>query len=179
MIKLLHSSDFSWRCAQDQGQCPGGGGYILGDCGNSEVTLPPTQPILPIPTTDDGQPDPTTDTTLSTSTLSPDLCFVSGEVSGVLIGVVPTSSYENCLEECRNLSGCLWFSEYYEESLCGMFKTMTDIHDDDCPSCISGNHPLTSSYLNTADYSFTVLIINDRPYWMQHGAGRMQPAKAL
>ena len=78
----------------------------------------------------------------STSTLSPDLCFVPGEVYGVLIGVVPASSYGDCLEECRGLGGCLWFTEYYEESLCGMFGTMTDIHDDDCPSCISGNYHL-------------------------------------
>ena len=78
----------------------------------------------------------------STSTLSPDLCFVPGEVYGLLIGVVPVSSYGACLEECRGLSGCLWFTEYYEESLCGMFETMTDIHDDDCPSCISGNYHL-------------------------------------
>ena len=59
--KWLHCSDFSWRCAQDQGQCPGGGGYTLGDCGNSEVTLPPNQTNPPNPTTDDGQPEPTTD----------------------------------------------------------------------------------------------------------------------
>ena len=133
MTKRLHCSGFSWRCAQDQGQCPGGGGYILGDCGNSEVTLPPIQPSAS---------STLITTNPSTSTLSPDLCFVSGEVSGVLIGVVPTSSYEDCLEECRNLSGCLWFTEYYEENLCGMFETMTDIHDDDCPSCISGNYHL-------------------------------------
>ena len=70
LTKQLRCSDFSWRCAQDQGQCPGGGGYILGDCGNSEVTLPPTQPNPPNPTdettestTDDGQPDPTTEST--------------------------------------------------------------------------------------------------------------------
>ena len=33
--------DFSWKCVQDQGQCPGGGGYFIGDCsGNSELTTP-------------------------------------------------------------------------------------------------------------------------------------------
>ena len=121
----------------------------------------------------------TTDTiTGSTSTLSPDLCFVPGEVSGVLIGVAPVSSYGACLEECRGLSGCLWFTEYYEENLCGMFETMTDIHDDDCPSCISGNYLLLLALL-LLDCSFTVLIINDRPYCMQPRAGRMQPTRAL
>ena len=56
----------------------------------------------------------------------------------MLIGIVPSSSYEDCLQECRNVSGCLWFTEYYEENLCGMFETMTEIQDEHCPSCISG-----------------------------------------
>ena len=88
LTKQLRCSDFSWRCAQDQGQCPGGGGYILGDCGNSEVTLPPTQPNPPNPTddttvstTDDGQPEPTADPTEPTTDDGSDGTDGSGAMS--------------------------------------------------------------------------------------------------
>ena len=86
--------------------------------------------------------------TVSTSTLPQDLCFVPGEVSGVLIGVVSSSEYGACLDACRNLAGCVWFTEYYEENLCGMFETMSEIHDEDCPSCMSGEHFQQHMYIS-------------------------------
>ena len=39
----------------------------------------------------------------------------------------------------RNLDNCVWFTEYYEENLCAMFETMSEIRDDNCP-CTSGEH---------------------------------------
>ena len=66
----------------------------------------------------------------------------------MLIGVVASSDYGDCLEACRNLAGCLWFTEYYGENLCGMFETMSEIHDEDCPSCMSGEHFQQHMYIS-------------------------------
>ena len=75
----------------------------------------------------------------STSTLpSEDLCIVPGEVHGVLYGVIPSSKYNSCLYECRSIDECQWFTQYYEENICVMFETMSEINDDNCTSCISG-----------------------------------------
>ena len=54
-----------------------------------------------------------------------------------MIGVVSSSDYGDCLDACRNLADCVWFTEYYEENLCAMFETMSEIRDENCP-CTSG-----------------------------------------
>merc|ERR1719188_2800897 len=57
---------FSWSCVEDLGQCPGGGGFYIGDCGNSKVTVPPTTPSTT--TTTEGPETTTTGGSETTTT---------------------------------------------------------------------------------------------------------------
>ena len=43
-----------------------------------------------------------------TTTPSPDLCFVPGEVTGVLLGAVSSPDFDECIDICAETAGCSW-----------------------------------------------------------------------
>ena len=57
---------------------------------------------------------------------------------GEFIGAVDESDQYKCLEECRNVTGCEWFSVNEADSFCGLYSSCEELDTDSCPACISG-----------------------------------------
>ena len=76
-------SAYTWDCVQDTGHCPSTGGFVLGACDGS------LDGTTEVSTTEDGQPEPTTDTTESTTDDGSDGNDGSEKIlSGTLLAVV-------------------------------------------------------------------------------------------
>ena len=73
-------------------------------------------------TTEDYQPyttedyPHTTDEYPYTTTPSPDLCFVPGEVTGMLLGAVSSPDFDECIDICAETAGCSWDAIQWHKS---------------------------------------------------------------
>ena len=49
-----------------------------------------------------------------------------------------TEDAENCLELCKNISGCQWFTFVSYENLCKILSYCDELDAENCLDCISG-----------------------------------------
>ena len=81
---------------------------------------------------------------------------INSEIIEVLNDVV---DYDECLQECKQISDCQWFSYYPNGLLCEIFKNCVEIDPEICQTCVTSektcgdNHALTK-----------VLLISGYPY---------------
>ena len=64
-------------------------------------------------------------------------CWVPGRCKGYLVDLSMTSSKEDCLEHCQDLSSCKWFTYDSSHGSCATFSTCSS-WDTECENCISG-----------------------------------------
>ena len=86
-------------------------------------------------------------------------CDVPGECIGQLIGFTSQDTSPDCLSTCKGIGvflcdlyvnlvlrqyisgteGCTWYTFRPEEKICNIMQTCTEVDEDNCESCISGN----------------------------------------
>ena len=64
-------------------------------------------------------------------------CWVQGRCQGYLVDLSMTSTKEDCLVHCQDLSNCKWFTYDSRHGSCATFSTCHS-WDTGCESCISG-----------------------------------------
>jgi len=65
-------------------------------------------------------------------------CDVPGECIGQLIGFTSQDTSPDCLSTCKGTEGCTWYTFRPEEKICNIMQTCTEVDEDNCESCISG-----------------------------------------
>lgn len=64
-------------------------------------------------------------------------CWVKGRCQGFLVDLSMTSTQEDCLSHCQDLSQCKWFTYDNAHGSCATFSTCST-WDTECETCISG-----------------------------------------
>lgn len=64
-------------------------------------------------------------------------CYLEGKVNGVIHDAHSATSYNDCLNFCKNDTACSWFTFYASENQCAQFSLFDSI-DMSCTTCLSG-----------------------------------------
>ena len=66
-------------------------------------------------------------------------CFEPLEcLSGILVGLSIQDQPEGCLEYCRSIPDCQYFTHYGDDDTCMAYSNCPDTSSD-CTDCVSGN----------------------------------------
>ena len=65
------------------------------------------------------------------------VCWVMGQCDGHSLDEVYLGSDSDCLEACRAMEGCLWFTFNFEDSTCVLLKDCPLLAEAAC-NCVSG-----------------------------------------
>lgn len=81
------------------------------------------------------------------------VCWVSGECQGNLLGMMESSSEQDCLLACKNDTDCEWFTFHPSgddsaKSYCVLFKDCPNI-DTACVDCVTGERRCKEFYTPT------------------------------
>jgi hypothetical protein len=107
---------------------------------------------------------------MSSAVVSAQQCFIPGEcTNSLLVGATYPETSKECLEDCKNLEQCHWFTFKSNGPQCELFKTCTDISVETCDDCLSGE---VSCVVNECGiqglclvrYSLKFLILSLRKY---------------
>ena len=64
-------------------------------------------------------------------------CFIQGQCSGVAELTIQTINANECLDLCKTVDQCTWFSFNSDDSLCNLYQTCPTL-DETCTSCVTG-----------------------------------------
>ncbi len=67
------------------------------------------------------------------------VCFNKGKCqSSLLITEAVTLGENSCLNFCRKVEGCKWFTYNSKNNLCLALSTCSQVDAEGCPDCLSG-----------------------------------------
>ena len=64
-------------------------------------------------------------------------CWVHGRCKGYLVDLNGAASQEKCLEHCKDLPNCKWFTYDQAQKYCATYSQCTNL-DESCTTCVSG-----------------------------------------
>ena len=66
-------------------------------------------------------------------------CFLPGEcTNGILLAAQTTANEYECLDFCKSLANCTWFTFYPESNACFLYENCESIDEALCSECLSG-----------------------------------------
>jgi len=82
-----------------------------------------------------------------TPTSPPDVCFEPGVCTeSTLLWEGHSDTKNECLQLCKEMTNCAWFSYYLELSVCILFSDCGILNQEECPDCVSGQTNCTPQF---------------------------------
>ncbi len=67
------------------------------------------------------------------------VCFSKGECQeGIEISQSLTLGENSCLNFCRNVDGCNWFTYNTKSNICSALSSCPQVVTEECPECLCG-----------------------------------------
>ena len=86
-------------------------------------------------------------------------CDVLGQCLAVPVGTNVESNQDDCLQDCKDLDGCEWYTFDTSSGVCLLFADCPNI-DESCGTCISGEDDCESSGTTELPESTTTTVMD-------------------